>query len=168
VSRIVALALGAALSTVTLSALADEPIPPDTTDPNAFPRDSTRWTLVLGGVGMTGVWYGAAVGFSYLWPDAPGAMDLRIPVAGPWMALADTGCADDEPDCSMFKVVLRAVLTTFDAIGQTGGIGVALEGLFLPTATGPAASTATSGVQWTPVPVVTEDGHLGLGVFGRF
>src|SRR5262245_49370920 len=108
--RSVALALGAAalLFVVlgTRSAIADEPQRPVYYDSTVYPPGSTRYKLVLVGVGVTAAWYGAGYGFSALWPDAPGADDLRIPVAGPWMALADTGCADDDPDCSTFIVVL--------------------------------------------------------------
>lgn len=70
---------------------------------------------------------------SFAFPDAPGAKDLRIPIAGPWMAIANNGCPPNEPDCSKVWVVMRTILTAIDGIGQAAGIGFALEGIFLPT-----------------------------------
>ena len=125
--------LGVALA--PRAAAADEPERPVYYDSSVYPPPSTRYKLALVGVAVSAAWYGAAYGFSALWPDAPGAEDLRIPVAGPWMALGETGCADDDPDCSTFIVVLRAILTTIDGVGQAGGLAVAAESLFLPTAT---------------------------------
>jgi hypothetical protein len=159
-------------------AQADEPVRPETFDPGDYPPPSARVGLLLGGLGATAGWYGAALGFSYLWPDAPGADDLRIPVAGPWMALADTGCADDDPGCSKFIVVIRAILTTLDAVGQTGGVAVAGEALFLPTAEpAPARKDLPplrlpprqeQGFKLRPVPVLAGRDGVGLGVMGTF
>ncbi len=115
---------------------------------------------------MTVGWYGFGVGTRFLWPDAPGADELLIPVAGPFMSLAETGCPDDEPDCSIVIVVLQAVMTTLSGVGQVGGLGVMAEGVFVQTKERRAASepaTFSAEVQ----PVVDED-HIGLGVVGRF
>lgn len=157
-------------------AAADEPERPVYYDSSVYPPPSTRYKLALVGVGVSAAWYGAAYGFSALWPDAPGADDLRIPVAGPWMALGETGCADDDPDCSTFIVVLRAVLTTIDGVGQAGGLAVAVESLFLPTAEQsptprrrrrPKPVEGTDSFQLHPAPVLTGR-TLGLGVVGTF
>jgi hypothetical protein len=117
------------------------------TTPRLLPTPDARWKIALTGVGTTAFWYGAATGFSYLWPDAPGAADLRVPVIGPWRALAHNGCAADEPDCDGFGVVLRTILTTIDGVGQAAGLAILAEGLFLPTQE--AAFRARSGA---PVP----------------
>jgi hypothetical protein len=178
--RTFALALGAAaLLCVVLgtgSARADEPQRPVYYDSSVYPPGSTRYKLALTGVAVSAAWYGAGYGFSALWPDAPGAKDLRIPVAGPWMALADTGCADDDPDCSTFIVVLRAILTTMNGVGQAGGLAVAAEALFLPTSSGPATPQRrrrpkpvepSESFQLRPAPVLTGR-TMGFGFSGSF
>ncbi len=98
-----------------------------------FPPESTRWKLVLGGLGMTAVWYGAAAGASFAFPDAPGARDLRTPIVGPWQAIANNGCSADEPDCSGIIVALRTIVTAIDGLGQAAGPLLLLEGIFLRT-----------------------------------
>jgi hypothetical protein len=171
----------AAVVLTTLSsapgAHADEPVRPERFEPGDYPPPYARWNLLIAGAGTTAAWYGAAVGFSYLWPDAPGADDLRIPVAGPWMALADTGCADDDPGCSTFTVVLRAILTTMDAVGQTGGVAVMVEALTMPTQEARPRPKKLPPVrlrrqdakfEWRPVPFTAGKDGLGLGVAGRF
>jgi len=106
------------------------PVPNVTLD--QYPPPSARTNLLIGGAATTAAWYGLALGSSYLWPDAVGAKDLRIPVAGPWIALSHSGCGNVS-DCSTLIVVLRAIATTVDAIGQASGLAIAAEGLFLPT-----------------------------------
>jgi hypothetical protein len=178
--RSLVFALGAAaLVSVVLgtgSARADEPQRPVYYDSTVYPPGSTRIKLALVGVGVSAAWYGAGYGFSELWPDAPGARDLRIPVAGPWMALADTGCADDDPDCSTIIVVLRAILTTMNGVGQAGGLAVAAEAMFLPTTSGSAPPRRrrrtkqvepSESFQLRPAPVLTGR-TLGFGVSGSF
>jgi hypothetical protein len=80
----------------------------------------------------TAAWYGGAVGASYIWPDEPGAKDLRIPFAGPWMSLSHAGC-HGRSGCSTVLVVFGAVLTALDGVGQAAGLGLTAEGLFMPT-----------------------------------
>ncbi len=173
----VLLSLLLAFGALTLSerALADEPERPSTVDPGAYPPPSAQTGLFLVGLGATAGWYGAALGFSYLFPDAPGANDLRIPVAGPWMALADTGCRADDPGCSKFIVVLRAILTTMDAIGQTGGVAVMGEALFMSTQDAPPERPRSrprlrrkTSIRVTPAPIVSGKDGVGLGVVGVF
>ncbi len=169
------LAFALPLLLVALPAGADEPERPTRRDPGVYPPPGAQTGLFFAGLGATAGWYGAAVGFSYLFPDAPGADDLRIPVAGPWMALADTGCAETDPDCSIFVVVLRAILTTIDAVGQTGGVAVMAEALFMPTQERAPARPErrqrlrrTSGVSVHPAPYVGGHDGVGLGVVGSF
>lgn len=162
-------------------AAAQEPLAPKTEPARALspeadlPSPGAPGRLALTGGIVTGVWYGGALGASLLFPDAPGAEDLRIPVAGPFLALADTGCADSEPDCDTVLVVVRAILTTIDGIGQAGGIGMVLESLFLPTAestargaSSPSSDSASAETEIRPVPIVTGKDGVGLGVVGRF
>ena len=171
------LALSVCLTAVTTvrPAHADEPQRPTRVAADVYPAPNTQLDLALVGVGVTAAWYGAALGFSYAWPDAPGADNLRIPVAGPWMALGETGCAKDDPNCSTFTVVLRAILTTLDAVGQTGGVLVVAEAAFLPTQE-PSASPRRprpklrreQGLRVLPVPYTAGTDGVGLGLVGRF
>jgi len=144
--------------------LATKALPPAEYD---LPSPGTRWELLGTGLAVTGVSYGLALGASYAFPDARMANELRIPVVGPWMAIADTGCRDDDPDCSTVLLVFTAVLAGMDGVLQAGGLGVALESLFLPTAAPkPRASSTTPTIR--PVPVVAGRDSVGLGVAGTF
>lgn len=102
-------------------------------DDRVYPPPGTQYKLAVAGLLTTGVFYGAAAGMSYAYPDAPGAKDLRIPVAGPWMAIANNGCPPNDPDCSRVWVVMRTILTAVDGLGQAAGVGMMIESLFLPT-----------------------------------
>jgi hypothetical protein len=95
------------------------------------PPSARRNTLIAGGLTLA-AWYGLALGSSYIWPDTIGAKDLRIPVAGPWMAFAHSGCGP-VASCSEAIVVIRAIATALDGVGQATGLMIAGEGLFLPT-----------------------------------
>ena len=135
-----------------------------------YPPPSARTNLVLAGAATTAVWYGLALSSSLLWPDTVGANDLRIPVAGPWMALSHSGCGNVS-DCSQVIVVIRAIATTIDAIGQAGGLAIAAEGLFLPTQEPKRIRAAlerpNASVEWRPTFDAGKN-SLGLGVVGVF
>jgi hypothetical protein len=147
-------------------------------DPNEYPPPGTRGRLLLTGAGLTVGWYAAALGSSFLWQNAPNAKDLRIPVAGPWIALTDVGCGPKEPECETAIVIFRTAVTIVSGVGQLGGLVVFWEGLFLESGPSgaPAAPKSASardrrekaGLDWSPVPVALPDGSLGLGVTGRF
>ena len=96
------------------------------------PPPSARTYTIVGGLATTAAWYGLALGSSYLWPDTVGAKDLRIPVAGPWIAFSHSGCGP-VADCHEAIVVLRALATALDGIGQAGGLMLTAQGVFLPT-----------------------------------
>jgi hypothetical protein len=135
-----------------------------------LPPPGTRWELLLTGVAVTGVSYGLALGASYAWPSARTADELKIPIAGPWMALADTGCAKDEPDCSTVLLIFAAVFTGVDGVLQAGGLGIALESAFLPTSSGKARAKAPPSLSPSvrPVPIVAGRDGVGLGLVGTF
>src|SRR4051812_25820378 len=97
-----------------------------------YPPPAARRNLLLVGIASTAVWYGGALGASYAVDDPAMAKDLRIPFAGPWMALTHTGCGGG-PDCNTLLVVLGAIATSLDGIGQAAGLALAGEGLFMPT-----------------------------------
>jgi len=172
----VALGFGLFLATLAPAAHAQEPVaskeaaPPPGAD---RPPAGARVTHVVAGAATTALFYGAVVGFSYLAPDEPGSPDLRIPIAGPWIALSKAGCAEDEPDCSLVLVVIRAALTLMDGVGQAGGLGIIGEGLFLntssprPTALG-APRTDLPQVKVRAVPLDLGRSGVGLGLVGTF
>jgi len=156
------------------------------------PPASAQWKVIAGGLGATAVFYGLAQPFSYVWPDSPGMTDLRIPVVGPWMALSNNTCPEGTPDCSTIWLVARGVLEVLDGIGQAGGLGIALEGLFLKTgpnaasrpdapsqpqkkkqpAPPPSENPLTPGTPgnlfYIPKPMVVGQQGVGLGILGVF
>lgn len=142
----------------------------------AYPPPSTRYKIIGAGALTTGAFYGAAAGMSFAFPDAPGAKDLRIPIAGPWMAIANNGCPPNEPDCSRVWVAIRTILTAIDGLGQAAGLGIILEGIFLPTQEAIAESPPTTRPRVQPeapeslpgplfyLPTPTVMGQHGVGV----
>jgi hypothetical protein len=148
--------------------------------PTELPPDGTRSRLLLTGVALTAGWYGVAVGTSYLWPDAPNARDLRIPIAGPWMALGGVRCGTEESNCTDAVLILRTVVGVLSGVGQAGGLFAIAEGLFLDTGSTPKAGASSSSrrapgeidsrkqqAAWAAVPVVLPDG-AGIELVGRF
>jgi hypothetical protein len=134
-----------------------------------LPSPVARTNALIGGSAMIVGWYAAGVGTSLLWSDAPGAEDLYIPVAGPWMALAQTGCPDTDPDCSIVEVILRATLTTLSGVGQVGGLGIIGEGLFVPVRSeSSSAASEKTQVRAAVRPVVAGNDAFGLGLVGTF
>lgn len=121
----------------TAAIAAQQPDPAEALPPSPsvtldeYPPPSARRNLLLVGLGSTAAWYGGALGVSYAVDDPAMAKDLRIPIAGPWMALAHTGCYGG--NCSTVLIVLGAIATTLDGIGQAAGLALAGEGLFMPT-----------------------------------
>lgn len=171
-----AIALSAAWSQ---PACAEEPTLAETHyDPSEYPPSGTQSRLILTGAGLTVGWYAAAIGTSFMWRDASNASDLRIPVAGPWLALADIGCGSNERDCETAVVVFRTAVTLISGVGQLGGLLVLAEGLFVGSgapAGAPARPAASArdrrdwaGIDWSPTPVAFPDGSLGIGISGRF
>ncbi len=184
--RLVSLA-SAAAACLTVSfglmseARADEPSRVIRFDPEAYPTPPTRSSVALAGAAVTAAFYAPAFGASYMWPDSPGAEDLRIPVAGPWMKLFQTGCAENDSDCSTFWVVTGAIFVGLDGLGQAGGVGLLLESLFMTTrepgsVPPPAASLPSYRANVAPAPSLTlrpvpyHAGRdaFGLGVIGTF
>jgi hypothetical protein len=166
-----ALALAALCS--TSEAAAEEPtIDQIEYHPAELPPDAARSRVILVGVALTAGWYGAAVGTSYLWPNAPNAKDLRLPVVGPWLALGDVGCGSRERSCSTVPVILRTALAVVSGVGQAGGLFAIAEGLLMDTGSSAAAPSAPrekskQGASWSAAPVVLSGG-AGIELYGRF
>jgi hypothetical protein len=131
-----------------------------------LPPPSTRINLALTGVGMTAGFYGAALATSFIWPKGAWASDVRIPIAGPWMAMPHFKCGSGEPNCGTPLEIARVVLAALDGVGQVGGLAVALESLFLPVRRTNEARLVERPHAWVrPVPILTGD-TIGLGVVG--
>ena len=138
--------------------------------PAELPPDGARTRAILVGLALTAGWYGASVGTSYLWADAPNASDLRLPVVGPWMALGDVRCDARESRCSTVSLVLRTALGVVSGVGQAGGLFAIVEGLLMDTGSAGAAPIApktSSRPSWSAAPVMLSDG-AGIELFGRF
>jgi hypothetical protein len=149
-----------------------------------YPPPSTRWKVVAAGFGTTAVFYGAAAGASYIFPDTLGMNQMRTPVVGPWLAIADGGCPAGD-DCSTVLAIVRVILTTLDGAAQAGGLAVAFEGMFMPTqewamprapsgappATqepAPAPGKGDKNLFLLPMPMTVGSGGVGVGIVGRF
>jgi hypothetical protein len=103
----------------------------------AYPPPYSRWAVIGVGLATTAVSYGAAAGMSYAFPDAPGAMDLRKPIIGPWLAIAHNGCAVAEPECSQVWIVMRSVAEAIG--GSRKRVAAGHGGRFMPTQYRPEA-----------------------------
>ncbi len=155
---------------------ADEPVVAEVdANPSTYPPPAVQTNLLLVGAAVTAGWYGAALATSFAWRDADSAAALRFPVAGPYMALAKTGCSTRESSCDVGVVITRTVITSLSAIGQVGGLLGLLEGVFLPTSAAPAsahgqdAAGADPGVEHVAVvPTSFGPGGLGIGIAGDF
>ena len=153
------------------AARADEPVPPEVDlNPSTYPPPSARPNLILVGAGVTIGWYGAALATSYGWKHADSAASLRIPVAGPYMALTKTHCAAAETNCTTFALVMRTIITSLSLVGQTGGVLAMLEGAFVPTSVSSSDRThawkpAKRHVAVVPTPLNAGGGVAVLGEF---
>jgi hypothetical protein len=134
-----------------------------------FPPSSVRTKVIAGGLLVTGAGYGAALGTAYGWADAPGADELKIPIVGPWVALAKAGCPASDPECG-FSLYLRGFLTALEGLIQIGGVGLVAQGVFMTTeAAPPSQPVRRSESAWTirPMPLVTPT-FTGAVVVGSF
>jgi hypothetical protein len=153
------------------AAHAAEPVPPEVDlNPSKYPPSAARPNLILVGAAVTVGWYGIALATSYGWKDADSADSLRIPVAGPYMALGKTRCGSAETNCTTFTLVVRTVITSLSLVGQTGGVLAMLEGAFVPTSASTperarAPQPAKHHVAVVPTPLSSGG---GLTVFGEF
>jgi hypothetical protein len=145
-------------------------------EPLRKPPGSARWLLLGTGVGTTALFYAGAWGLREAWPSQADRSDLKIPVAGPFMDLAHTGCPASDTDCSTFQLVVRTILVSLDAIGQAGGIALMLQSAVMNTASVEAPRSTPSATLRRPtrlpsiVPVPWFDGNNGggIGITGRF
>ncbi len=144
-------------------ARAEDPPPAD--EAHRYPPSEVRWKLVGGGVALTGLMWGASYLSANQWADAsPGIGALKVPVAGPWIALFQNQCPASDPSCGAILYV-RAILEIVDGLAQAGGLAVAAEGLFLTTEADKRTRRAAPTVR--AVPIVTGS-TTGAGIVGTF
>ncbi len=156
-------AVSAVLMLPSLAWAEDDSIEP----PMRYPPASVRPKLIVGGLAIASVGYGAGLLSASLWPDLPGISDMRIPVAGPWMSLSKIECPKDDPDCGA-SLYLRGILTVADGLLQLGGLAISVEGLFLQTeADAPAQASKVPQFTLRPAPIVTGT-VTGIGFVGTF
>jgi len=135
------------------------------------PPPGARTSLIVAGAATTAISYGLALGASFLLEPADfnGSKDLRIPIAGPWIALGKTGCpSSDSSDCNKVPLVIGAILTIFDGVVQAGGLGIVAEGLFLNTSSRAPAPRKAEGPAVRALPLNFGKDGVGLGVVGTF
>jgi hypothetical protein len=153
--------------------------------PVRYPPSSVRPKLIVGGLLIGGIGYGAALLGAEAAPTWPGARDtLRVPLIGPWWTLAINGCPtyrvyDTKTDkvgvyrekCEAFEY-LRAGLLILDGLVQAAGVAIVVEAIAMKTeaATAPqrsASSFQLGGVTVHPTPLVSPT-FAGLGIVGTF
>jgi hypothetical protein len=175
-SRLAAFALGLGLFALALPARADEP-------PPRFPPSDIRWKLITGGLAVTTVAYGvgllATQPFQSVVPDPsvppapiPGNDAFLVPVAGPWIALAQLGCPSNNLACDKGELAARAIGTVFCGLIQGGGVAIAMEGVFATTEASAAKDAAkldmrVGSTTMRPGPITTPGGP-GVGLSGTF
>jgi hypothetical protein len=111
------------------------------------PPSGVRFSVLLGGFAVGAGMWGLGATTAMVFPDEPGMKDLRTPVAGPWMAIANNEC--DSGGCSLGDIA-RFVWFGFTGIGQVAGLTLMLEGVLMRT--GAPEPEAPSGPSTTPRP----------------
>jgi hypothetical protein len=164
---LLSISLAALALTAMGTARADEPVEALATAPareTPHPPSSIRLKLALGGVAVTGGAYAMSYAMASNFPEVPGMSGLKVPIVGPWIALGQSGCAADDPDCGA-KVVLRGFLLVIDGLAQLGGVGLIAEGALVKTDA--SAPVKASAFTIRPMPLVTGS-VTGLGFVGSF
>lgn len=151
-------ALGLMLASTPCLAQEDAPAPP------RYPPSSVRPKLIIGGLSLFALSYGAGFLVSALAPEQPGIAKFQYPVVGPWMALPENKCIEfGSTDCTP-ELVGRGVIYSIAGLAQIGGLALVTEALVMKTQA-PAPTTEAAFV--TPIPIVSPN-MVGFGFAGRF
>jgi hypothetical protein len=155
-----------ALALAATPALAQEAAA-DADDAPRYPPSSVRPKLIAGGLAVAATAYGVGFVAATSWPDAPGAEALKIPVVGPWIAIAQNKCGiPNETDCSG-SIWVRGLLTGLGGLAQLGGLGLVVEGIVMKTQAPAPKPEETTAFVVRPFPIVNAH-SAGVGVFGTF
>jgi len=168
-ASVAGVALFAAALTAVSPARAEEPAKADEADavgPRRYPPTSVRPRIIVAGLAVTGLAYGGALLGHALAPDLPGMDDLQIPIAGPWISLAQMDCPAGEEDCSA-ELVLRGILTIADGLMQIGGLAIVGEGIFMTTEAPAPDAPKPEAFTIRAAPIVTGS-MTGVGITGTF
>ncbi|MFO0591310.1 MAG: hypothetical protein U0441_27430 [Polyangiaceae bacterium] len=159
-----AAAMCAAAFVVSSPARAEDP------PPVRYPPSTVRPKLIVGGIAVTAIAYGAAFLGSEAASTYPGSLELKAPIVGPWIALAKNGCPPENSGCDAF-VYLRGGLLILDGLLQTAGLAIVAEGILMKTEavplTPPPPSKPLAMFTWKPAPFVTPT-SAGFGFVGTF
>jgi hypothetical protein len=117
-------------------------------------------TLLSTGVGLFVISYGTSVVVGAV-SDRDADKNLFIPVAGPWIDLADRNCSLAQP-CGNREDINTAMLV-MSGVVQGAGVLLALGSLVVPESV--SVSKTRSAVHVTPVSFGT---GAGVGAIGRF
>lgn len=123
--------LSIALLASSSASASDPPVRPEQRESDQLPPSSVRLPLVLGGLAFTTGWWGAGAGSAFLAGDDPAWNELKKPIIGPFRAIGAQSC----DDCG-FLHYFSYPWFAFLGLAQVGGLGVALEGLIVPTRSG--------------------------------
>lgn len=153
-------ALGLLLASTPCLAQDEAPPPP------RYPPSSVRAKLIVGGITLFALSYGAGFLASELAPTQPGAAKLQIPFVGPWIGISQNKCVEyGSTDCTP-ELVGRAFGYSVAGLAQLGGLALVTEGLVMKTqAVAPTPPPETAFI--APVPIVSPT-MLGFGFVGRF
>lgn len=161
---------------------ADKPAADDDVDPNLlrYPPRGVRWGLILGGSTLTLGAYVASLSAGFGWPEVAGSDMLKIPIAGPWIALAKNECSadvlEDDGSCGA-TIYVRGVLEVLSGLVQVAGLPLIGEGIFMTTeAPGKVDPNADPGAapkeaslihSLSIAPIITPTAG-GIGIYGTF
>lgn len=151
-------AIGLTLASTPCFAQEDAPEPP------RYPPPSVRTKLIIGGLSLFAVTYGAGFLVSRLATDQPGISKLEIPFAGPWMAIPQNKCIEyASTDCTP-ELVARGFIYSVAGLAQIGGLALVTEAIVMKTQI-PAPKADAAFI--VPMPIVSPT-MVGLGFAGRF
>lgn len=159
----------AAAAFVASPARADDPAAGAEQPVVRYPPSSVRPKLIVGGIAVAGIAYGAVFLGAESASTYPGAAETKIPLVGPWIGLAKNGCPPENPGCDAF-IYLRAGLLVVDGLLQAAGLAIVAEAIVMKTKSAPAAPAKqplTSFLTIHPAPFFTPTSG-GFGFVGTF
>lgn len=138
-----------------------------------YPPPIVRLELIGVGLLITGGAWGASFASAVNAPTIPGSEQLKIPIAGPWIALGKSGCASDDTACSGATVGVRGALYVLDGIAQLAGLALIAEAIVMKTEAPKAKRGASllgfraGPVEMRALPIASPTMH-GVGFVGVF
>lgn len=122
--------------------------------------------MLFTGIGLFGISYGAAAVVSQT-SDEEADDDLIVPIAGPWMSLADRPDCDEDEGVDCDEENTNKVLLVTDGVFQAIGAGLIIGSFLNPEKRTRTEYRTAKGPQVKVFPV-TGRTTLGLGAVGTF